>query len=106
MAHYKTITLELIHERPELYERLRCGKMLLPAMDAYATELRDLHQHWKERLAGMHPGRPTAMTAAEALELAIEDLQGGLPSASAESDAAPLSLDAAMSHIRRHTPPA
>jgi hypothetical protein len=32
MAQYKPIALELIHEQPELYERLRSSKRLLPAM--------------------------------------------------------------------------
>ena len=38
---YKTITLELIQEEPALYEALRSRKMLLTALDAYATDLRD-----------------------------------------------------------------
>ncbi len=37
---YKTITLELIHEQPELYEHLRSGKRLLPAMDSYSIDLK------------------------------------------------------------------
>ena len=35
---YKTITLELLQEQPELYEQLRSSKRLLPAMDAYASD--------------------------------------------------------------------
>ncbi len=107
MAHYKTIVLELLQERPELYERLRSSKGLLTAMDAYATELKAIHEAWKERISRANPGSDPIQAASEALELAIEDLvRERLPSASAADEAEPLSLDAAMSFIRRHTPPA
>ena len=47
---YKTIALELIQEQPELYERLRSSKRLLPAMDAYAIDLKAGHEAWMDRL--------------------------------------------------------
>lgn len=107
MAQYKTIALGLIHDRPELYERLRSGKMLLPAMDAYAAELRDLHRRWQEQIARSNPGRSPARTAAEALELAIEGLKERLPSGSGAGEAEPpSSLDDAMASVRRATPSA
>ncbi len=105
MAQYKTIALELIGEQPELYERLRSTKRLLPAMDAYALDLKARHEHWKEQIGRRNPGGDPRQAAAEALELATEDLRRSL-SASAASDEEPLSLDAAMSYLRRHTPPA
>ena len=43
MTQYKTIALEMIQEQPELYERLRSGKLLLTAMDAYALDLKASH---------------------------------------------------------------
>ena len=49
--HYKTITLELIQDLPELYEHLRSGKRLLPAMDTYAIELQASHEAWKGTIA-------------------------------------------------------
>lgn len=106
MAHYKTIALEMIHDQPELYERLRSSKRLLPAMDAYAIDLKGRHEHWKAQLGRRHPGSDPRQVAAEALELAIEDLRRRLRSASTASDEEPLSLDAAINHARRHTPPA
>lgn len=103
---YKTITLELIQDRPELYERLRSSKRLLPAVDAYAAELKAGHEAWKDRLAQANPGRDPRQISSEALELAIEELRDRLPSVSPRDEAEPLSLDAAMSYLRRHTPPA
>jgi hypothetical protein len=105
MAQYKTITLELLQDNPELYERLRSGKLLLTAMDAYANDLRAGHNAWKARLSQARPGSDPAQIAAEALELAIEGLRRSL-SASQTSDETPLSLDAAMSFIRSHSQPA
>src|SRR4051794_35123177 len=78
---YKTIALELIQQQPELYERLRSSKRLLPAMDAYAAELKASHEAWQDRLDRTQSGSPSQITA-EALELAIQDLRDRLPSAS------------------------
>jgi hypothetical protein len=103
--HYKTIALQLIQERPELYEQLRSGKMLLTAMDAYAIELKASHEHWKEQLGRAKPGRDPRQISSEALELAIEDLQDRLPSASPK-DEPELMIDGAMAFLRHHTPPA
>jgi len=75
---YKTITLELIQERQELYERLRASKRLLPTMDAYAIDLRSRHLELLEVVARRHPGSDPSQLAAEALEMAIEELQARL----------------------------
>ena len=78
---YKTITLELIQEQPELYEQLRSGKRLLPVMEGYATELKAGHEAWKRAIARRRPGSDPRQVAAEALELAIQELRERLPSA-------------------------
>jgi hypothetical protein len=107
MAQYKTITLELIQEQPELYERLRSGKLLLTAMDAYAIDLKASHEHWKKRLGRARPDSDPGQISSEALELAIEDLRHRLASASEGSAAeSPFSLDEAMASVRRATPSA
>src|SRR5262249_17807681 len=106
MAQYKTITLELIQEQPELYERLRSGKLLLTAMDAYAIDLKASHDAWKARLGRAGPGSAPAQIASEALELAIEDLRRLLSASEPSGEADSLSLDAAMSFLRRTTPSA
>ena len=103
---YKTITLELIQDQPELYERLRSSKRLLPAMDAYAIELKAFHDAWKDRIIRANPGSDPTQIASEALELAIQELRDRLPCESLKDEAEPLSLDAAMDFLRRRTPPA
>jgi hypothetical protein len=102
---YKTMTLELIQERPELYEKLRSSKMLLTTMDSYAVELKAFHEKWKEQLSRVNPGSDPRQIASEALELAVAELRNRLPSESPLDEAEPLSLDAAMNSIRRHSPP-
>lgn len=102
---YKTIALGLIQEQPELYEQLRGSKRLLPAMDAYAIELKASHEHWKDQLNQAKPGSDPSRMASEAMEQAIQDLRDRLHSASPRDEAEPISLDAAMSYLRRHTPP-
>lgn len=87
---YKTITLELIREQPELYERLRSSKRLLPAMDAYAIELKDGHEAWKESIHRRYPGSDPSQVASEALELAIRGLQERLHSVSPKDEAEPI----------------
>ena len=37
---YKTIVLEILQQRPEMHERLRKERKLLPAMELYAQELK------------------------------------------------------------------
>ena len=104
--NYKTIALGLIQEQPELYERLRSSKRLLPAMDAYAIELKDSHEDWKEQLSQANPGTDPSQISSEAMELAAQEIRDRLPCGSQATDANPLSLDAAMSFIRRASPPA
>jgi hypothetical protein len=106
MPAYKTIALGLIQEQPELYERLRSSKRLLPAMDAYATELKTSHEAWKEQLSESRPVSDPSQTASEALEIACKILEERLSSASPPNETEALSLDAAMSFIRKHSPPA
>jgi hypothetical protein len=96
---YKTITLELIQEQPELYEQLRSSKRLLPAIDDYAKLLKDRHESWKDRLCQANPGSDPRQIASEAMELAIQDLQRRLPCASPAAEVEPLSLDAAMNYL-------
>ena len=102
---YKTITLGLIQENPELYERLRSSKRLLPAMDAYAIDLKAFHEAWKDRLSRENPSCDPRQIAGEAMELAVQELSDRLLSASPVDEAQPLSLDAAMNFLR-HSPSA
>jgi hypothetical protein len=104
---YKSIILELLQDLPELYEQLRSSKRLLPAIDAYAIELKTAHAEWMEQLSESRPDSDPSQLASEALELAIQDLTGRLLSVSPKDEAEPaLSLDDAMTYIKRHTPSA
>ena len=79
--HYKSIVLELLQDRPELYENLRSSKRLLTAMEAYAGELRAEHLEMQKTITRRRPGGNPNQIAAEALEMAIGELQDRLPSA-------------------------
>ncbi len=100
---YKTITLQIIQDRPQLYDQLIRNRTLLPTLERYAEELRDIHHTWMGRLWQTKPDSAASVIANEALELALEQLVSRLPSESPANENDPLSLDAAMAFIR-HTP--
>jgi hypothetical protein len=102
---YKTMVLEMLEARPEMHERLRRERKLLATMEHYAGELKALHEAWKTQLARRRPGSDESQVSSEALELALQELQACLDSASPDGSGA-LSLDEAMAFIRKHTPPA
>lgn len=104
--HYKTITLELLQDRPEIYDKLLQNRTLLSTLEAYAIELRESHLDWKENLLQRKPSSDPSQIASEALELAIEELVRRLPSELLNPASEPLSLDGAMAFIRNHTQPA
>ena len=98
---YKTMTLELLMGRTELYEQLRLTHRLLPMLETLARELRASHATWKEILAQEKPESHPSQIASEALELALKELQDGLPPASPPDEETP---DAAIAFVRSHTP--
>ena len=99
---YKTIILELLQQRPQMHERLRQERMLLPTMERYARDLRTRHLEWKEQLMERQPDCEPSQIASEALEMALKELEDRLPPDSQESDGP--TLDQAMASVRRHTP--
>jgi hypothetical protein len=106
---YKTIVLGLLQEQyPKLHEQLRREGMLLKTLDLYATELRSAYHAWMEALGRASPECDPSQLSSEALELAVQHLQGSLPSESPPTDAAEetFSLDAAIAMLHRPTPPA
>jgi hypothetical protein len=106
---YKTMVLELLQEQyPALHEQLCRQRMLLKTLDLYAIELRTAHIAWMEELRRAIPECAPSQISSEALELALEHLQGALPSDSKPTDDAEetFSLDAAMAYLHRATPPA
>ena len=103
---FKTIVLELLRQRPELHEQLRSQRLLLPTLERYASELKTSHETWKSLLAQANPYSDESQIASQALEMALKELEDRLPSASPPEENDPLSLEGAMTFVRRHTPPA
>ena len=103
---YKTIVLGLLQDRPHIYDQLLSNRTLLPALERYATELRDSHHAWQDRLLQARPGSDVSQIASEALEIALQELEECLPSASIPNETELFSLEAAMAFISHHTPPA
>jgi hypothetical protein len=103
---YKTIVLRLLEERPEMYRQLQRNRKLLATLNRYARELKTSHEAWKQRLAEAKPDSSQSQIASEAGEIALKELEDHLSSVSRTDENEPLSLDAAMAYIRRHTPPA
>jgi len=104
--HYKTIALELIQDRPGLYERLRMSKRLLPSMETYAEDLKNLHDDWKAKLQKNRMHADPYAIAAEALEMAIQELQDRLPCDAPTDQDAHLPLADTIRYDQTHTPPA
>jgi hypothetical protein len=104
--HYKTIVLEFLHQNPQMFDQLRKHWMLLLTVELFARELKTRHDAWKEQLAQARPGSDPSQIASEALEMALQGLEGLLLCESPPDENAPVSLDAAMAYLRRHTPPA
>ena len=106
MPLYKTIVLELLKDQyPALHERLRQERKLLEAVDSYAIKLNAAHLTWMDQLRQANPQGAEETISSEALELAIEHLQGILPSEpETDDDAETFSLDAAMAFLNHPTP--
>jgi hypothetical protein len=100
---YKTIVLELLQQRPQIHDQLRKDRKLLPTVEMYARELKTSHEAWKETLGEERPGSDQSQIAFEALEMALKEMEDRLPSESLPNDKEPLSLDAAMAFLRKHT---
>jgi glutamate-1-semialdehyde aminotransferase len=99
---YKTICLELLEQRPELYDQLRKRRTLLTTLNRLASELKARHQVWKQELKATRLGSDSQI-ASEAMELAVKELEDRL-SADSEAEAQAF-LDAVMATLRP-TPPA
>jgi hypothetical protein len=100
---YKTIILEMLEQRPRMREELRQSRKLLPTLEFYASELKDSHEDWKDRLQQAKPDSDPSQIASEAMELALKDMEDRLPSESDQGESEALSLDQAMAHISRPT---
>jgi hypothetical protein len=102
---YKTICLQLLQDRPQLYDQLCRQRQALPTLNRLAAELKTRHEAWKEQLELVHPGSDASQIASEALEIALQELEASLPADSLPDESEPLSLDDAMAFLRRHSLP-
>ncbi|HEX7379311.1 MAG TPA: hypothetical protein VF278_19470 [Pirellulales bacterium] len=100
---YKTIVLELLEDRTELYQQLKNTRMLRSTMESLAMELKSLHLSWRETLSQARPGSDPSQISSEAMELALKNLEDCLPSVSPPSADPELSIDAAMAYIKSPT---
>jgi hypothetical protein len=100
---YKTIILELLQQRREMYDQLRKDRQLLPTLELYAQELKTSHEAWKETLTQAKPVSDQSQITNEALEMALKELEDRLPSVSPRNEQEVFSLDEAIAFSRRHT---
>jgi hypothetical protein len=103
---YKTIVLELIQQSPVLYDQLLKNRVMLPTLNHYAWELKTRHEAWKGILFQTKPGSDESQIASEALEFALKELEDSLATASPPDESEPISIEAAMAFLLRHTPTA
>jgi hypothetical protein len=96
---YKTIVLELLRQEPQLHKQLRITGRLRPTMESYARQLKASHEAWKETIAQAKPGSHPSQIASEALEMAIQELENCLKSASPSDEPRPPGK--AMACVRR-----
>src|SRR5262245_11825480 len=103
---YKTIVLELLQENQTFYHLLRTRCALKPTLTRVARELKDCHAYWIETLSRERPQSDPCQLSSEALEIAAQEVRDALPIESPPNGSAPepLSLDATMAYLRRHTP--
>ncbi|HUY92975.1 MAG TPA: hypothetical protein VMV10_29870 [Pirellulales bacterium] len=102
---YKTIVMEMLQDRPGLYEQLRVQKTLLQSLEQLSQALKSCHQGWMTQLAETRPGSDPSQLSSEALELALHELEESLPPPSPQNEETePLSLDVAMMFLQRHMP--
>jgi hypothetical protein len=90
---YKTISLELLKGKAELYRQLRRKRLALATVETCAAELKASHERWKQAIAKVNPGSHPTQIASEALELAIEELRERLSITVIPKDLAPLPTD-------------
>ncbi len=100
---YKTMALELLKEKTELYEELRLTHRLLPTLETLGTELKASHKKWEQVLAVAKPGSEASQLASEALEMALKELEDRLASVSPPEEQEQLSLEEAMAFVQSHT---
>ncbi len=101
--HYKTIVLDLIEQRPELHQQLMLSRTMPQLLHRLTIALATCHRQWMAALQARPSRNPTQLSQT-AMEFALQELLDSLQPESPADDAEPLSLEAAIEFIRRHTP--
>ena len=102
--HYKTMVHELVKSHPMIHDLLRRKRLLLPALDRFAVELKRRHDALKDQLSQKRPGSDPSQISSEALEIALKELEDSLHSWFPRKNDEVLSLEEAMTFIRRGAP--
>jgi len=100
--NYKTVTLELLQDRPPLHERLKRDRLLLAALEACSTDLRTRHLTLARQLSQSWPEASPEQTSKEAYEIAIHELRQRITVAALPD--APVPTDQLIDFLRLHTP--
>jgi hypothetical protein len=103
---YKTIILRLLEDHPVIHERLRMEQALLPTLEHQARQLKARHEELLDLFSLTSPGIAASQTTEAAMEMAVSELEQRLANDSLPPEVGPLSLDAAMEYLRRHSQPA
>ena len=85
LMQFKTIVLELMRQRPQLYKQLKKEHSLLLTVEICARQLKERQQALQEVLAQANPGSNPSQVASEALEIAVKELEERLPPAEKET---------------------
>jgi hypothetical protein len=96
---YKTIALGLLEAQTDLYEQLRKTRQLMPTLETLSAELRSSHIALTEAMEQTQPGDQSQIPA-QALEIAVKELEDRLSSAQEAKNDEVFSLDQAMAYIR------
>lgn len=103
---YKTMTIELLRQRPTLHNQLRKKRKLLSVVNTLAAELKHSHEFWLESLTESKAPIDEGQLTSAALEMAIQELANRLRLAFPPDGQGPLTLDASMAYLRQRTLPA
>lgn len=103
---YQTMILELMMQRPRTLKELRSNRVLFPAIELYAKQLRQIHQSWKRHLFQNSLECCEEQIASEALEFALMEVQELFPTEPSDEVGIPFSLASLMAFLRAQTPTA
>jgi hypothetical protein len=106
MKQYKTLTLQLLRQYPSIHNQLKDSRILSPVLDHYSKELKKCHEAWMDSLSESKPGSDPSQIGAEAMELALQEVEDRLPSELPPDGSASLTLDGAIAYLRKGIPPA